>query len=118
MAVDVMIRQNPLPEYSEPLSKNEVWRYDKTLSAPGNSNPILIPNGVEKILARFIPSGGGTGKVQTSISTIALIRAGTATWEDWSAGSVSTLTSDVSERVNAIRLVNSAGTTVLELLAY
>ncbi len=95
----------------------DVYRYTESVAATVTSDPVIIPTHVRKIIANLVISSG-VGKIQTSISSIAAIKAGSANWIDWDSGDVSVTTQDVAERVNGVRVVNTSGTVVLELLAF
>ena len=81
------------------------FEYSETLVAPGNGTSILVPAGVATVSVQVDFSNNGTGKVQTTVSSVAIVKAGTAIWGDWDAGTVSTHYEDVCVPVTAVRLV-------------
>lgn len=89
-----------------------VREFSLTLSAPGNSDSILTPRGVQSVLVTLSTSGG-EGKVQYTMSSVAEVKADTANWIDWDAGSVTSDTDDVLYPVTAIRMVNVSGSTTM-----
>ncbi len=115
MAFNTMIRELNT-DYTNRID-DDVYRYTETKSAGTNGDPVIIPTTVKKILARLVISSG-SGSIQTSISSIASIKAGTANWVTWDSGTVSVTTEDVAERVNAIRVVRATGAVIMELIAY
>ncbi|MEJ2248030.1 MAG: hypothetical protein P8Y70_00035 [Candidatus Lokiarchaeota archaeon] len=97
---------------------NSIYEHSVTLSSPGTSDDILLHDNTgrhENVIAGLSVSGGGQGKVQFTFSTRANVIAGTAVWFDWDSGSVNANTYEKLPHVSAIRLVNTAGTTVLEV---
>ncbi len=115
MAFNTMVREENT-DYKGRIDDDSYY-YSETKSAGTNGDPVIIPNTVKKILTRLVISSG-SGSVETSVSSKALIKAGTANWKAWTAGTVSITTDDVGERVNAVRLVRTTGTVLLELNAY
>jgi hypothetical protein len=100
------------------VTGSSIYESKDTLSAPGTGPDILLPDEAgrfDSVLVMLSVSGGGTGKVQYTLSNRAQVIAGTAVWKDWDAGSVATNTDDALYHVSAVRLVNTAGTTVLEV---
>lgn len=67
-----------------------------------------------------LPSEGspaGSGKIQFSTSLPAEVKAGTAKWQDWARGVVTSMASDIPEGpVTAIRGVAIVGDLVIELV--
>lgn len=115
MAFNIMIRTTNL-DYKE-MVDDDAYFYTETKSAGASGNPVIIPTTIKKILARLV-FGTGAGSIQTSVSSIALIKAGTANWVTWDAGVVASTTEDVAERVNGVRVVRSSGDVIMELVAY
>ena len=100
------------------ISGDAIYESKETLSAPGTGKDIILPDNTghfDSVLVSLIVSGGGQGKIQYSLSNRADIIAGTANWFDWDLGSVNTNENDVLYHVSGVRLVNSAGTTVIEV---
>lgn len=90
----------------------------ETLSAPGNGEWILIPNGSISISAA-LDAISGSGKVQATLDLEA-IRNNTAPSGivDWTPGSISgAVDSDVLNPAIAVRQVNASGTTILTIVA-
>lgn len=115
MAFNTMIRESNT-DYKERID-DDTYYYTETKSAGTNGNPVIIPTTVKKILARLV-FGTGSGKIQTSVNSIAAIKAGSANWVDWDAGVVSVTTDSVCNRVNAVRIVRATGDVIMELVAY
>lgn len=119
MAFNLMVRQNN-DDYKTNV-RNKIYFYRESIATPSNGNPIIIPDDVRELLVRFIPTAG-SGSIETSVSSIDSIKgvsgAPTAVWNPWDAGTVAALTDDTGRRVNAVRLVNTSGTTVIEMIAY
>lgn len=115
MAYNKMLREENI-DYSDRID-NDAYYYTETKSAGTTGDPVIIPNTVKKILTRLVISSG-SGSVETSVSSKALIKAGSGNWKAWTAGTVSTTTDDIGERVNAIRLVRATGTVIMELNTY
>lgn len=115
MAFNLMVRETN-SDYSNRIDDNSYF-YAETKSAGTDGNPVIVPTTITKILARLVISAG-SGSIETSISSVAAIKAGSANWVAWDAGTVTETTDDVSERVNGIRVVRATGTVVMELVAY
>ena len=95
-----------------PKTAKYVREFSESLSSPGNGDSVLIPRGAQSILIS-LKITSGEGKVQYSNSSIASVKADTAEWTDWDAGSVTSDTDDVLYPVTAIRVVNTSGTTLM-----
>ena len=96
---------------------SSIYESKETISSPGTGDDMLLPDQCgrfDTVLVMLSVSGGGTGKVQYTLSNRAQVIAGSAVWKDWDAGIVSSNTDDALYHVSAIRLVNTAGTTILE----
>jgi len=91
------------------------WEGEFDLSSAGNSDPIIIPDGINKISVTLVPSGGATAKVQTSTDKVNDLEQGDSglTWIDWYAGIVSVATQDVAEPVSGMRFVQVGSGAVL-----
>jgi hypothetical protein len=86
----------------------------RTLSAGTNDTPIFRPKQITRITVGLYPTAG-SGKVQTTTSTKALIDADTAEWIDWPDGTVTSATHRRLEGVyTAFRLVRVTGTVKME----
>lgn len=76
---------------AETLAKG--GRVQVTAPAGGYSTVVVGRSGGRPIeppaTVRFTPGSGGSGAVQTTLSSSAEIDAGTASWLDWDFGSVS-----------------------------
>lgn len=115
MAIGYM---NCVVDEDSPYSRGDnKWEYSESIATAGNTNEIIIPMSCKNILAG-LHIVTGTGKIQTSISNIADIKAGTGVWTDWTSGVVSATTEDEIGSVNAIRGMNASGTIKLVLIAY
>ena len=82
------------------------WFHSETVT-DATSDPLVLPAlpGRETAAVSVMP--GTSATVQYTTSTYAELDAGTATWHDWPAGSVSTTTSDdVKTCITALRLVS------------
>jgi hypothetical protein len=101
-------------------SKGEViWEATQALSSGTNGNSLVLPDEtgkVESIMVSLVISSG-EGKIQTTVSPLVNVEAGTANWIDWDRGAVSTTTADVFYNVTAIRAVRVSGTIKLEARA-
>lgn len=115
MAFQVMVRQKNT-DYSSIIS-NKVFQHTEDVATGITSDPVIISNTVSTIILALIISSG-TGRIEATLSSISKIKAGTANWFSWDAGDVSITTNDVSEKANAFRVVNTAGSVTLEMLAY
>ena len=80
--------------------------------ATGNTIYVKLPCTVT-----VIPAGGASGKLQFSTSLYGDLDAGTATWQDWNAGTVTAATSAVLPGwVTAVRVVSVSGAVTLEVV--
>ena len=104
-------------KYSFSQDGTPAYEYSDTpIAAPGNGDAVLIPASVRQISVTLKVTAG-SGKVQTSTSTVEAVVAGTADWVDWDHGvAIATLT-DVCSPVTAIRQVNASGTTQIQMRA-
>ena len=100
-----------------PESEGLPFEGSLSLSGAGNSNWIVIPNGVQTIAVTVTPTTA-TAKVQTTTDTIATLEASGEVAVDWDAGEVSSSTQDVCSPVTAIRLVQvGAGSSIMTVRA-
>lgn len=93
------------------------WRYSGSVTT-GNASIILLPSRRpdRKVSVGVVPNSA-TASVQHSLSTAALVEAGTATWRDWAAGDVTAAADDtLIGPVTALRIASSGGTTAVEVL--
>ena len=100
-------------------AKIVAWEYEDNLAAPGNGYSIIIPDEVQHLSLTASFSGGGTGKVQTTTSTLEVVKTGTnIVWVDWDNGTVAITTQNACYPVTAVRMVQiHAGTMKLEVRA-
>lgn len=98
-------------------SKAKGFDYSETIADGENGESVVI-HPVQNVSGRVtctIVSSGNTGKVQTTTSTIANVKAGTATWSDWANGNVTATTSDtLIGPVTAVRGVSVSGEITFE----
>lgn len=96
-----------------------VWEGSQTLTSGTIGSSLLVPDesGIIENITISLVISSGSGKVQTTASSRAAVKAGTANWVDWDRGVVSATTTDVFFDVTAIRAVRSAGTIILEVRA-
>ncbi len=86
-----------------------------TATAGGTTPAVLLDGGPFSVGIRL--AGGGSGKVQYSLSSVKQVEDGTAVWKDSSAGVVSADTdTHVSSPVTAVRGVSAVGAIVLEIV--
>lgn len=57
-------------------------RADVALSAPGNSDFIVVPANTSSVSYAIKPGASSSGKIQYTLDAIAVVIAGTATWLD------------------------------------
>lgn len=96
---------------------NNIHEYEETLESPGNGEWILVPAGITSINCTLYFSGGGSGKIQTTSSSIEKVNANNAVAVDWPHGEVSDTTQDTTSPVTAIRQVCVGATSILALRA-
>jgi len=58
------------------------FRADVVLSAPGNSDFVVVPQIAESVSYAIKPGTSSSGKIQYTLDAIAVVIAGTATWLD------------------------------------
>ena len=87
--------------------------------ASGNGEAIIVSpvhNASGRVTCTIV-SSGNTGKVQSTTSTVAKVKAGTATCSDWAKGNVTGTTSDaLVGPVTAVRGVSVTGEITFELV--
>jgi hypothetical protein len=88
--------------------------YERALEAAFPGSPvspwILVPRDVKGCSVMISFPGGGQGRVEFTVDTIARVEAGTATYQIWPKGSVLVTTNDACEPVTALRVVAESGT--------
>jgi hypothetical protein len=106
MALSLTERQNRLPCFEGSYTVDD-----------DTSDYLILPSmPARKISVSVIP-GANTGKVQYTISPIADVVAGSATWFDWASGAVGSNTVDYLDApVQALRFVASGGEVTFEVL--
>lgn len=101
-------------------SKGEaIFEASQTLSSGTNGNSLLLPDEsgtIDSILVSLIISSG-SGKIQTTVSSLDNVKASSANWVDWDYGTVTTTTADVFYNVTAVRGVRTTGTVTIEVRA-
>lgn len=83
-----------------------------TLAAGETSPAIMVP---PECAVSAVPGGGGTMLAQATFSTAADIAAGTATWHDWDAGTVSAKANQLLRNAQAVRFTATAAAGVGEV---
>jgi hypothetical protein len=101
-----------------PGEKDELaWEIRDELSASGNGNTILVPDGIDGIAISVEPTTA-QAKFQYTMSTLAEVLSGNAVWYDSDTGLSSVNYNDVIFPCTAIRLVQSgAGSSILNARA-
>ena len=92
--------------------------------AVGNTLEVLLPRLVGGGGSQFgsqtfcgIPGSGGTLDIEFSTSPFENLEAGTATWEDWASGVITTRTTDsLVGPITAIRATAATNSGVLEII--
>lgn len=102
----LLTSKDPLPGVT--YGKENFYETEVSQDSAGTSDFVLLASFIQYASVAVYPTGGSC-KVQTTSDTVENLEAGTAVWEDWPAGSVSSAKSDVAAGVKAIRLVVSSG---------
>lgn len=99
----------------DPNIKSISFEYEDVITGgAANGVSVLVPNNIKSIQTTLIISAG-SGKIQTTTSSVAKVIAGTATWFDWIKGVIAATDQDSCKPVAAIRQVNISGTTTMQL---
>jgi len=92
------------------------YHHAETVADGATSDPVLMPSiqnhdpYAKPVTLYISPAGGGSARIETTLSTRALVEAGAAVWFAWSAGSVSVPTSQLLQGpVTALRCVSVSG---------
>jgi len=94
-----------------------VTEFDETLSAPGNSDWILVPKNKSTISIALNPTAG-SGRIEYTLSGIETVKTGSPIVAVWDHGNVSAYADDVLHKITAFRMVNISGTTQMVGGAY
>ena len=92
------------------------FEFQESIATPSDGDWILIPDDIRSV-AVALNVTTGTGKIQTTVDSVAKVQAGTATPIDWDDGVVAVDTADVFAPVTAVRQVNASGTTEIQVRA-
>ena len=87
------------------IGQDRSWESELNLSAPGNSEWVIIPEKIQKISVTVSFTGGATGKIQTTTAKVDTILNGSPVVIDWPFGTVSTNQSKVCMPVSGMRAV-------------
>ena len=104
--------------YKETISSGTIGEslyvhFDKVLVAGMRKRYSVVPY----ITMRVIPSGGATGRIEATLSPKEEIEAGTAVWENWASGNVTSITTDgLTFPVTGLRGVSQTGTIDIEVV--
>lgn len=85
-----------------------------TLGAGDTSDPVYVP---DSCVVCCVPGSGGTMKAQASWSLPTEVSAGTATWHDWDAGTVSAKATQLLLHATAVRFTATGQAGVGEVAA-
>lgn len=85
-----------------------------TVAAGATSAPIYVPGDA---VVTAVPGGGGSMLAQASWSPADDVEAGTASWFDWDAGSVTSKTIQMLSKATAVRFVATTQPGVGEVAA-
>jgi len=104
--------------YDNTINENfRAYEYEDTITGgAANGDTVIIPVNIKSIQATLIIAAG-SGKIQTTTSSVAKVIAGTETWVDWDLGVITSTDQDSCMPVTAIRQVNASGTTTMQLRA-
>jgi hypothetical protein len=91
----------------------QAWGFRQVLSAPGTGSWVKLPGDCARIALTLTPGSSGTGYVETTTDSEAMVDAGTAAGVAWPYGTVAAVTADVLEPVTALRLVAVANSVTL-----
>lgn len=90
----------------------------ETLTSAGDGESVLLPirpDGRREAAVTLSGPASWSAKVQATNSTVADVRNDTAVWFDWPDGVVSATTNRIIYNATAVRQVNSAGTSKMEV---
>jgi len=93
-------------------------QHSETIATGTNGNSIIVsPIGNQSgyVGVKVIPSGN-TGKIQSTMSSLAKINAGTAIWTDWAEGNVTATTEDAVTGITGLRGVSVSGAIDIEVV--
>jgi len=94
-------------------------RHHKEIVASGltGDTVVITPTKKERIVCTLIPETLASGYFEFTTSSDADVVAGTATWQKWASGTVSTTTTDaVIGTVTGLRIVSVSGSVTGEIL--
>ena len=84
------------------IQEGQIFSKTLSLTAAGYSDPVLVP--MKKIYTLLASvSGAGTGALQFTQDSEAMMDAGTAVWTDWDG------TAEISHGVTGFRLKSTSG---------
>lgn len=94
------------------INSEYIYEYEDTKTAAANGDSVLIPGDKKlKVISVTIIPTAGSGKIQTTTSSVADVMADAALWDDTNAGVVASQTTMALELCTAIRQVNVTGST-------
>lgn len=118
MAIEYMSLVN-IPQYQGSRNTPDGFEYKgPEIATPSNGGSVLVPTQIRTISVQLIVGGSSSGKLQITLSSLQdVIDDNAVKWDDWDAGIITSITSDVTQPVTAIRQVNISGTTQLLMRA-
>lgn len=94
------------------------YRHEETVADASTSDPVLMPSVqhhdpyMKPVVVYVSPAGGGSAKIEQTISSPADVAAGSAVWSTWALGEVSVPTSHALwAPMTALRCVSVNGAT-------
>lgn len=97
---------------------DDMGYYTLSLDFSATTDWIMLPSSITQLSVAVHPAVGQTARIEYTLSSMALCRAGTAKWIAWDLGDVSVSSADeLMSCATAIRGVRSAGTATLEVRA-
>lgn len=100
------------------FQRTVAWEANIQLTSAGESDWIIVPDNVDGVQVQVSFTGGGSGKIQATLSPVATIKSGSPVPEDWDFGEVSTTIIESCEPVSALRAVQiNAGAMTINMRA-
>jgi len=81
----------------------------------GSTEPIFCNS--QRTIASIIPDAGSTARIETTMSSVENVNAGTAVWETWTYGDVASIRTGTMYSPVAFRMTVTAGTATLNAKA-
>jgi hypothetical protein len=108
--------------YSKPATESAVERqyeYGIDLAAPGATDWILVPMLKQNVSVMIDVAGGGEGYIEVTVDLLSVLEddPNNAIKKVWPQGTINSLTEAVFYHIKALRMVNTAGTTKLRVMA-